>query len=217
MSNIRRFSLEEIAAKSLKNCHAPGLDSVVLGEGSSGELVRVFWARKGHSLGVRHPYSDQLQIAFHGHHCAIDFTVIQGCMINCTVDEVGSHQMQHGKIKLWEFQSKIVSTASPGFAQLLDENGAQRCKYVGLQNEILVDEDMGRITSMNAEDIHTVFVPTEEAMWLLHEHPTKFGRNTKKVTYSNNDLSSFSFKDLYQPFTDLEEIKHVLDIASPWM
>lgn len=205
---IHLYNTETIAAKSLKNCHAPGIDSIVLGEGDKGELVRVFWARKGHSLGVRHPTSNQLQIAFHNHHCGIGYNILQGCMINCRIARDGH---QGGLLKKWGFESKIIAPESSGF---VPQDG---CVYTRFQSEILTPDDGCRFTSMDADTHHTVFVPTEEAIWLLHESPSKYGRDAQKVVYSNSDLSKFSFDGLYQPFTSHEEIQYILDIASPWV
>lgn len=206
---IHLYNTETVAAKSLKNCHAPGVDSIVLGEGDKGELVRVFWARKGHSLGVRHPSSDQLQIAFHNHHCGLYFTVLQGCIINCKID--AANGCQRGALNKWGFQSKIIAPENPGFVR---QDG---CIYTRFQSEILTPDDDCRTTSMDADTYHTVFVPSEEAIWLLHEYPSTYGRDAKKVVYSNSNLSNFSFDGLYQPFTSREEIQYVLDITAPWV
>lgn len=211
--SFHRYSTEQIIDKSFRNCHAPGVDSLVLGEGDSGELVRVFWARKGHSLGVRHPLSQELQIAFHGHHCDIEIHMLHGCMINSVASRTFGDGIGH--IKAWQFQSKIARPDNgAGFIRQPEHDMLD-----GFVNTILTADKscQAHYTYMHADDRHTVFVPDEEAFWLIREHPTEYGRETPKVVYSNNDLSKFSFNGLYQPFTNTEEIAYVLSIAGKWL
>jgi hypothetical protein len=225
-SNYRMFTdPAEILRRSLFNCHARGLDSYVLGEGAHGELIRVFWAgpdggnQNQHSLRIRSPDSEYLQLAVHSHHCDLDFTLIYGTMINVRAKEA-EYGCGNKELKKWVFRSKIAGVKDAGFEKECYSDGRQRSGFFRFDCDFLTEEN--RKTSMKANDLHTVFVPAcSEAMWLVKEHPTTFGRESTKICYSNADLSNFSFDGLYQPMEDnkfnREQVAHVLDMIRHWL
>ena len=68
--------------------------------------------------------------------------------------------------------------------------------------------DPGDYAYMDADEIHTIYVPKdEEAAWLVFEG--KEDANYKPLVYSNHDLSNFNFDALYKKPTK-DELRHLL-------
>lgn len=184
---------EEILSKSLMNCHAIGLHSIMLLE-SPGKTIRLFIAMPYHELWKNLPADfdeNRMSIGFHPHHCNITLHCIMGRFHNWTVKE----NVWGYSVKKFEYKSKInggeFGVTPIGFP--LINSTSQRWVY---ENEVV---------SMRANEIHTVGVEKGKvAAWFVYEG--KEDPSYKPYLYSNHDIDKEGKKDLYQkmPFIDVE-------------
>jgi hypothetical protein len=181
-----------IVERSLMNCHAYGLDSIVL-RGAPG-MVRIFLARPEHDL-YRNYGGEPLGLGIHAHHCDISLIPLFGTILNIGALEGSGEWM----LTPWAYGSGVNGIGS--FSRLGPSRPFQKKKT-----------ELTHPLHLAAKDQHTVFVPMNEtAAWMVCE-----GREDNSylsVTYSDADLSTFDFSGLYQPMTEerLAEDLHILN------
>lgn len=181
--SVKESELEGIAAKSLRNCHAFGLDSVMFDD-TPGKRVRAFVARRNHELWMNLGHS--LSLAWHPHHCDLTMFPIFGDTFNVTPFRV----LRDGEdYAAYTYRSQILNGVG-GFVKA--KRPMLRCIPVvtHLQSKLY----------MRSYDIHTVYVPKcEESGWYIFEH--REDSLYESVAWSNTNLSSFDFSRLYKPMT----------------
>lgn len=182
-------SLEWIASKSFRNCHAEGVDSLLFDD-TPGARVRAFICRREHTLW-RNRLADNREVPFsvglHPHHCDITLDLIFGNAFNIV-------EVFHGgwRTSLREFnyqsaitgeQGRFIETGSVRMVRLVSERLTRGCPF-----------------SMRAADLHTIFVPKdEEAAWFVYEGADD--PEYKARAYSDDDLTALDFSQLYQPMS----------------
>lgn len=191
-----------IAARALKNCHARGLDSIVIHENP---IVRIFMTRPDHELWMNYPnQNNPLSVGFHPHHCNLQFFILQGELTNILAQKTfidDNDEWWNDLIELdcFEYQSKISKN---------------EIKFNPVQKKIKFDLDfifykknVSEIYKdsfkMKANQIHTVYVPKRmETIWAIFED--KEDPNYIPYTYSNVELDKQDFSHLYLRPTNQE-------------
>lgn len=185
--------LSGIAARSIRNCHTVGLDSISLIVDGGKPVVRLFVAREEHDLWVNDPALGQpLSIGYHAHHCDITLDVVHGRLFN-HIGRVGVHdgalQVRCGE---YVFRSAIKD-GGLGFARTGDA-----VLSVGYGSQGIAE---GSSVFMGAEEIHTVSVRRGDVCaWFVYE-----GRENADhipLCYTNNHgLLAHPRSDLYERMT----------------
>lgn len=225
---------EFVLANSLINCHAFGLDSIVLHRDPDGKLVRLFVAQEGHELWLNDfhftyegsgelgdkPYIKakpkwQLSVAIHPHHCGVKLTAIKG--------EIGNFEFERSNTDAFQlieymYQSPIKDKngSEPGegkasFRRLSSGSMFHPHPKFQCSNNLFLSHE--REVTLAPRILHTIFVEQrEQAAWLVTEMESD--PNYRPICYSNRLLESFSFAGLYQPMTPerLDAIEHYLSI-----
>lgn len=181
---IHRRDIEELASKSLVNCHTVGVDSVMLRDVNEDRL-RAFVAHDNHDLWKNYSLGERLSIAMHSHHCDVTLIPIFGSTFNVEF----RHKFLHGDcLSAYKYESQINGTGK--FTHLKDQ-------------EIFVETFayfLGSKEKMNAKKMHTVYVPRDKASaWFVHEGKEDPSYNS--MCYSNSDLTKFDFEPLYKPMS----------------
>lgn len=186
-----RNNIDDIVYFSRKDCHAVGLDSIVLGK-VNGRLIRIFATRANHTLWMnRNDYP--MSVGYHAHHCDITLVGHTGLVQNRLV-----YLRPSGiPISIFHYASKLTHV-NPGF------------RYIGvakLSTPTCIDLSPEPFY-MNAEDKHTIYVPKDErASWFVFEGEED--PNYIPLTYSNVNLEQENLSHLYQSMTK-EEILETL-------
>ncbi len=177
-----------VAYQGLINCHAYGLDSIMLHD-TPGNRIRMFAASACHTLWrnqMPHPFS----IAIHPHHCAIRFIGLYGPVHN---DVYALTPNPRGSFAEMNYQSAI--TADTGSLTPTGRHVDVHC---------LRSEPMSGHPMLQAHELHTVHVRQfEPAAWLVLEGMADPDYQSHCWTNSEPD-----FTDLYQPMPN----DHVADI-----
>ncbi len=188
IKHLWRTNREQILRNSLSNCHAVGVNSIVLLD-EPGRRIRLFTATKNHELYRNGPLSlSEMSVAFHPHHCDIDIEVIKGPIINriFRIDENGPL-----RLTAWRYHSKLRGE-QPGFEEIGPVHGFGSRMY-------LLDE--GHVSEMKSTDIHTIVTGISSMpAWLIYEGAED--PNYQPVCYSDADLTQWTGEGMYQPMTE---------------
>lgn len=170
----------------LRNCHARGLHSVVLGE-DGGRLRRLFIATPEHTLWRNTLVGLPLSIGYHAHHCDLTIKVLAGSIANFTL------RPGHGrKLAAWRYQSPIRGEA-PRFVRLFGP-AAYGADFVILN-------EASAPLHLPAAVMHTVNVTRDAtAVWLIEEGEED--PHYLPLTLSDDDLSAFDWTGMYEPMDD---------------
>lgn len=173
-----------IAGKSLINCHVEGVDSILFDD-TPGRRVRVFVANKGHQLW-RNSLSNpsDFSVALHPHHCSVLLVPIFGDIYNI----MATPGFDGEAFNVWAYQSQIMT-------------GAGRFTNTGMTRSLrLSSERLHSQREMAASEIHSVFVPREQAAaWFVYEGADDPAY--MPLAYSNAELGELDFSNLYQPMS----------------
>jgi len=175
---------------SLANCHAPGLDSIVLKNNSvvNGGMARIFLAHEEtHPLGqIIDEESGNFVIGVHDHRFPLTIVPLLGSFVNyeVTADPEGSEQLHE-----YAFSSGINGTM-----------GVSYQRQVTVRPPHFNEQEPGGLIRMTANDLHTVIIPNRNTVnkwtaWLVLEEPTE---KTSHI-YSPTDHLSLNSEGLYQP------------------
>jgi hypothetical protein len=182
------MDLEQIAAKSLINCHCYGVDSIMLRD-EPGCRLRMFVAHEGHELYKNIDFCGHqhggLSVGLHPHHCDIRLTPVDGVIRN--IEEAGpsAQWVRHVWLDAYSFESAI--TGGGEFIPMLIQRGFK-----------LTIEPLDEMIVMGARELHTIYVEKgQSAAWLVEE--TTEDRAYQPVCYSNRNLEVFDFSALYEP------------------
>jgi hypothetical protein len=182
---------------NLMNCHAEGLDSIVLSDRVSTNrgLIRVFVARPEHSLWRNHPEPRphgevlpvSMSIGMRSHHCDITMVPLFGDVFN-VVETSEHHAMGRRILSPFMFDSAITGRGS--FTKGRDAHWRFDLKTMRLIKTL----------ALPANVRHSVFVPKgQAAAWMIVEGAEDPGY--VPLTWSDADLTRMNFGGLYQRMT----------------
>ena len=207
LGHLLANNLDLILEKSLVNCHARGLHSVMLIEKPE-QTVRLFVTDEDHELWRNHPstYQYGLSIGFHPHHCNVTLIPVTGYFTNWIVAPVIDATDSHpGLFNLGSFQYQSGITGK--------EINFKKCGDVEFGTTSLTSYFQGRhkAAEMKAEQLHTVYVEKDKiAAWLVLEGMENASHDG--MCYSNADLETEDFSHLYKPM-DLSFLMKILSDA----
>lgn len=187
--------MSKVIINGIKDCHARGLDSVVLGQ-ENGKLRRAFIAHPHHDLWWE---NDLISVGFHPHHCDITLEVVQGAIVNLNL-EVGGNtasDYQLGNLSTFLYHSPIMKGGQGSFELL---SGPQE---YGIEEVKLAEGD---VYSLKANAVHTIYIPKgQPAIWIVSEGEED-PEYCPKV-YSNRDLRGEKLEGMYRPMeaSEVEE------------
>lgn len=202
--------LSTILTNSVINCHAIGLDSIMLMPAPN--MVRVFVAREDHTLWRNNPDTQEpFSIGLHPHHCDITMVPLYGPISNVVL---GGGPPNH-KLHQFEYRSGIVDRV--GAFRNAKESGFV---YTGKDVRVcLKHQPLKYPTILMAKEMHSVYVPKgKQAAWMICE-----GRewpDYKPITLSNHRLDTTynaSSEGLYKTMTmrRLHEYGEILGVQIP--
>lgn len=175
---------------SRKNCHVPGLNSVVLFDrrAEDGGMLRFFHTTpEENSLSPLFAADGNFTLGVHNHRYDLTLMPLVGHIVNIevtTYDQVGP-----GDAHLFEyaFSSGVDGAMS-----------ATPTRTLGLDRIHPVDIAAGDFRSMDSKALHTVVVPQQDTpvAWLVHEGPPT---GTESRIYSMKPDLTLSSEGLYDP------------------
>lgn len=178
-----------LLSRSLINCHAVGLDSIVL-KGAP-NMVRIFLARPEHTLGQNDPWATSdmtpFSLGMRAHHCDVTLVPLFGEVNNVVECRGPADCFPHVWMDAYEYQSQI------------EETGAFRPRFGRSEFELGFIE-LREPTHMKARTRHSICVKAgESAAWMVVEGAED--PNYAPITWSNAALTKFNFAPLYKPMT----------------
>ena len=197
--HLVRNDLKGIAARSLRNCHTIGLDSIVLVHKDERCLVRLFVARPEHDLWLNNPVLKQpLSIALHPHHCDITLHVVKGVLHN-HIARIGNVQGSYvRKMGQYLFRSAIKSGEPATFERQEDVEVS-----IPVTNHIWE----GDRNYLSAEQIHTVSVTRGEVCaWFVYEG-VENPNHIPLCWTDNHALVSKPLSGLYEPMSEVQVLE----------
>lgn len=215
---MRLGNLEWIAARSLRNCHCPGVDSILFNDKPE-QRVRVFVAQENHQLWRNQfPFQHKMAVGLHPHHCNVELRPIFGEIWNVVrrpggapvrldcfsyLSPIAQNEGHPATPKRGQFK-RVYSGAH--FCLMMDQIAGAQVKAVPVRNGSLDERAASEFppllvnTAMPAQAIHTIYVPRgQRAAWFVYE-----GREDKEyqaLCWSNDDLEKFDFATINHPMT----------------
>lgn len=177
--------MDEIVEKSIFNCHAKGLHSIMFLE-SPEKTIRMYVSVPFNDLHRNFPDKMHagLSLAFHPHHCNLTLHCIKGRLLNWEMTEVESYDSIC--LDKYIYQSKIKSD------DILFKSigkGYLKTKELNYIHE-------GESRFMEAGQIHTVACDMDTMnAWFVYEG--KEDANYQSVCWSNSNPNATDFSDLY--------------------
>lgn len=186
-----RQNFDQCLSKSLKNCHAFGVHSVMLNPCADGKLRRIFVARDWHQLWKNKLHREQpfydLSVGIHPHHCDIRITGLKGTMFNHRFSLF--NVKNNGRSYYWKKYEYVSPIVTP--------HGSFNCAggdYLSAAEPEAIEP--GVSIDMKASDMHTVYVePRKQSAWLIEEGEED--PDFKAICYSNDRLEFFNFYGMY--------------------
>lgn len=201
LRHLVRENFQEILDRSLLNCHAKGVHSLIFSE-ISGRTIRMFHATKEHDLDrnadaiLSRDNPRPMSVGFHPHRNNITFHVMRGKLNNIVVKE--TTRFDAPRFNKFRYMSKIVN-GEIGFK--LDD-----VKPLRLYQFITLTE--GQSDALPADMCHTIHIEHgQSCSWLVFEG--REDRGYENVCYSNADLEKEKFEGLYQRPTE-EQVRAIL-------
>lgn len=185
---------------SLKNCHAMGVDSLVLSDRPN--MVRIFYAHGEHELYRNLPIvssRESFSVGLHEHHCDIQMIPLFGKVFNIFADSTfwrdGSGPVVPVKLDPFRYTSGINTGDNTSRFQKVETIDSRRFD--------LYKQKLDKPLNLKANVQHTVFIPQfESAAWMIvegEENPLY-----SPITWSNADLENFDSTNLYLPMDDFD-------------
>lgn len=199
-------NLDLILAKSLINCHAIGVDSILLDD-TPGARIRMFIANENHELHKNHKFAGNISVAIHPHHCDLTLIPIRGAFENILFLDKPKEGMTYLE---YEFDEYLYNSKITG----------SKCKFVKQGKKTLLfngsmwhSPNYNGYLEMAANTLHTVCaVRGQLTAWAVYEE--KEDKNYQPVCYSNQDLTKFDDSLLYKKM-DKEYLFNVLRKVYP--
>ncbi len=193
--------LHEIVARSKRNCHALGVDSIMLLDAPE-KTIRLFVTHEHHTLWQNCPdaiqFDEPMSVGFYAHHCNLTLHAVYGSFTN-VIFTPGTFCADQVALREFEYRSPIKSGKG-------EFHGTGKVVGGSIYDNHYT---AGQHVYMNANKMHTIAVRKgERAAWLVYEgleDPLY-----KNLCYSNTDLEKFDFNGLYAPM-DQETVLEVLE------
>lgn len=183
---------EEILKRSRAHCHARNLHSIMLLE-SPGRTIRLFVAMPDHEMWMNDPFMFRygMSVGFHAHHCNLTLQCALGEVGNwCVSENFVSGFDSEVQIRKFKYRSALRGE-DPGF----EEVGPSAIRTERIKMMRVGDHDY-----MQADEIHTVFVPKgQAAAWFVFEGSEDPAYEA--ITHSTSDLTKLDLTELYQPMS----------------
>lgn len=184
----------------LRNCHAIGVDSVVLHKAPNGDLARAFIAYPG--CGIEElPFTERNapNVAYHNHqHHLLEFYVLRGLLTQhaLTLDPSSARQAVYG----YKFSSGITGQMG---ADLYPHKLGCNVKYTNYRK--------GGYFSMTGFDIHTVST-NGMTIWKVYESNISDLPRHQSWAYSDRNDWKPSSEGLYIPMSlaELEQAEGLI-------
>lgn len=201
LRHLLENNLEKILERSLINCHASGLHSVMLIEKPE-QTVRLFITDTVHDLWKNHPDNFHLgmSVGFHKHHCNVTLIAVHGLFYNWLVAPLGEQTSDSPgamKLDVYQYQSGITNQEitfkklGVYYFQTISNHCYSASKEVSCYESVY----------MKACVRHSVYVPKGSiAAWVVVEG--KENPCHDDLCFSNVDLEKEDFSHLYQPMTE---------------
>lgn len=196
IKNLIKGSLEDVADRSLFNCHAKGLHSIVL-DPNPKAMVRMFYTSPDHEMWRNDALlNETLSIAIHSHHCSLELVPVLGSFVNVTTEL----DPENGTLELNSYKwTSHINTGNGGF----EANGSVKLKPL-----VSREYSRGLVASMEAYEFHTVYVEKGvEAAWLVFEGDEDPEYNSS--SFSNDNLEKFSTDGFYLKMS-VEDVERIL-------
>lgn len=185
---------EQILSRSLMHCHAHCVHSIMLLE-CPGKTIRLFVAEPGHLLGGNNPidFRERQSVGFHAHHCELTLVPTTSSVWNWTVEKDAPTGWESFVCDEFQYQSAITH-GKIGFEKI----GSRQ-----LATKEFRKMHAGEAVYMDAEQIHTVYVPslTWGAWFALEgrENPAHDNHCWSMSALDKEDFSGF-----YKPMAETE-------------
>lgn len=192
----KELSLE----KSLLHCHVRGMHSIVLGKDGE-DFIRIFVATPLHQLiGIGKG------IAFHNHHCDLEFHHVSGIMYNHKLSLNVRPSSGGDFFDCFKFNSPITKEDKGSFVKYGDTS---LWSMVKRDDFILQEND--NFFHMDKKEVHSVTCPKGEfSVWLIKE--SNHDPEHQCLTYSTQDLTKWTDRGLYQKF-DQQTLDEYVDFV----
>lgn len=169
--------IDWIVKHSFRNCHAMGVDSILLQENPT---IRFFVARNEHEL-YHNMTGHWFSVGFHPHHTDVKFRVMVGNPLNVSMNQLHGE----GPWRMYRWLSPI--RGEEGKFVVMGEASRIEPIFRNLQG-----------LSLPAREFHTVFVERgRKAVWEVQEGAEDI--HYQALCMSNNDLTQWSAKGMYLP------------------
>jgi len=193
IKHLVRENIDTIVDRSLLNCHATGLHSIMLIEKPE-QTIRMFYTHDNHTLWKNNTVSD-FSLAIHSHHCNITLMQLFGRSFNIDATKVS----KGFELDTYLYQSEIL-TGKQGFT-----------KKDKINVEFGIREVNEEGIALKADQLHTVYVPEgDKTAWIVVE-----GRedpNYDSLCYSNTDLTVPTLEQLYIKPSKEEILEHLAEM-----
>jgi len=156
LKHAYRTNREEILAKSLLNCHAMGVHSLMLID-QPGQRVRLFYAHYGHNLDENHYKADFFTVALHPHHCELTLVPLFGDIWQITMHLEHSAWLQPRTLNQYRYDSAVTG----GTGTFTETDASVPC-FLGM-HRLQQDEYMPAMRH------HTMAVRSGNAAWMVLE------------------------------------------------
>lgn len=159
--DIMQKQNQSILEKSLMDCHAKGLFSLVINCNSRNELTRVFIATQDIEFG---------DIALHSHTYPLSIGVVKGNFVNHKA--VNTDDLHHGMLDMFDW----VQLDSYDYSSAI--TGSGELQFVETNHYCISASPVpkGGVFYLNADEIHTVSVK-KGTIWIVSEYEKESGKN----------------------------------------
>lgn len=194
VQHMIRQHLDEIASKSLYNCHVPGLASILFVDAPE-QRIRLFIATRQHELWRNNP-TTLGSLAAHAHHCDITLECVFGRFANLSYAAYEAGPETGGPFHAYHYTSGIFNPRGKFEASHLPGVAYRDYDYV----------HAGESLALPAHQIHSVQVNKGVvAAWFVYEGKEDAGYES--LSYSDQNLALTSFDNLYRPMNTVQVVE----------
>lgn len=188
---------QSLVDKCVRNCHARGLDSIVIDEDSRGSLERMFVSHPGGAL-ENNASGDKFAVGIHEHHYPITLEAVSGEVWNLTYALFFRADL---KLKAYTFAHNMDGKPT---IRPLGETGVLKIATSELSQRAIQQ------IHLQARELHTIVVPATSrgAAWIVREGERE---TDATLLLTDKDMTTFVPDGLYQPFRNRQHILDMLD------
>lgn len=187
VEHLWKCNREEILNRSLLDCHAKGLHSIMLSD-TPRNRIRLYVSMPDSDITTVKPMEDfqSPPISYHPHHCNLTLSCVSGTLFNNRIAPTWADDVDAFEIDRYKYKSKI-------------NTGDIRFEYGGIaymEHAAYHQVNAGQSLWMHAADVHTVLTWSGQlTAWFVFE-----GNEDPEYApyaYSNRDLANQDFSGLY--------------------